>query len=129
MNPQNMINDKQHYQKTATHFFDILFEKSLENGCGEIQIDGFSNGPRYQSYHINIPDAVNAAYQACQQGLDVYFGISPRIGQASGKDNVHYLAAFHAEVDYGQAGHKKSHQPLSFTAAVASIVIGHWILR
>ena len=89
MNPQNMIKDKQQYQKTATHFFNILFAESLENGCGEIQIDGFDNGPRYQSYHGNIPDAVNAAYQACQQGLDVYFGVNPRVGQAGGKDNVH----------------------------------------
>ena len=107
MNPQNMITDKQQYQNQANRFFNTLFAQSLQNGCGEIQIDGFANGPRYQSYHGNIADAVNAAYQACQQGLDVYFGINPRVGQAGGKDNVHYLASFHAEVDYGQDGHKK----------------------
>ena len=107
MNSQNMITDKQQYQQTASSFFNILFAESLRNNCGEIEIRGFENGPKYQSYHGNIPDAVAAAYQACQKGLDVYVGVNPRIGQAGNKENVHWLTSFHAEVDYGQAGHKK----------------------
>ena len=121
MKPTNMINDKQAYQKTATRFFNILFAESLRNGCGEIEIRGFENGPRHQSYHNNIPDAVKAAYLACQQGLDIYFGVNPRIGQAGGKDNVHYLTSFHAEVDYGQAGHKKKPKYQTYNDALAAI--------
>jgi len=117
-----MINDKQRYQKAATLFFNILFAESLRNGCGEIQIDGFYNGPKYRSYHNNIQDAVNAAYQACQQGLEVYFGINPRVGQASGEKNIHYLSSFHAEVDYGQAGHKKKPEYDTYDDALAAII-------
>jgi hypothetical protein len=29
MKPQNLINDKQDYQQTATHFFNIMFAKAL----------------------------------------------------------------------------------------------------
>ena len=39
--------------------------------------------------------------------MDVYFGINPRVGGAGKKENVHWLIAFHTEVDYGQEGHKK----------------------
>ena len=74
MSTPNMIKDQKQFEKTATRFFKALFEESLKNDCGEIQIDGYLNGPKYQSYHHNIADAVKAAYQACQQGLDVYFG-------------------------------------------------------
>ena len=106
MNPQNMIIDKQQYQQTATHFLSILFGESLKNNCGEIEISGFDDGPKFRSYHDNVTDAVNAADQACQQGLDVYVGVNPRVDQAGTKENIHWLAAFHAEVDYGKAGHK-----------------------
>ncbi|MDB4304172.1 hypothetical protein N9934_05230, partial [Desulfosarcina sp.] len=121
MNPQNSITDKQQYQQTASHFFNILFAESLRNGSGEIEIRGFENGPRYQSYHDSIPEAVNAAYQACQKGLDVYVGVNSRIGQASRKENVHYLVAFHAEVDYGQDGHKKKPEYETYEDALAAI--------
>ena len=36
-----------------------------------------------------------------------YFGVNPRIGGKGKKENVHFLTAFHAEVDYGKVGHKK----------------------
>jgi putative DNA primase/helicase len=107
MNPKNSITDKQEFQKIASRFFSILFAESLKIGCGEIEIWGFENGPRHQSYHNNIPDAVEAAYKVCQNGFEVYVGVNPRVGQAGNKENVRYLAAFHAEVDFGQTGHKK----------------------
>jgi putative DNA primase/helicase len=122
MNPQNKIIDRQQYQKTAAHFFNILFAKSFESDCGEIEIRGFENGPRLQSYHGNIPDAVKVAYQACQQGYDVYIGVNPRIGQAGGKDNAHYLVSFHAEIDYGKAGHKKASYYATYNDALSAIM-------
>jgi putative DNA primase/helicase len=121
MNPQNSIIDKQQYQNTASSFLNILFAESLKQDCGEIQIDGFANGPKYQSYHDNIAGAVEAAYHACQQGLDVYFGVNPRIGKAGAKENVHWLGSFHAEVDYGQDGHKKKPEYQSYNDALAAI--------
>ena len=74
-----------------------------------------------QTYHNNIQNAVNAAYQLCQQGLDVYFGVNPRTGQQSKKENVHWLSAFHAEVDYGQDGHKKQSEYATREEALEAI--------
>lgn len=65
MKPQNLINDKQDYQHTATHFFNIMFAKALRMNCGEIEIKGFENGPKHQSYHSSIDDAVSTAYVYC----------------------------------------------------------------
>jgi len=121
MNPQNMITDKEQFKNTATNFFCSLFEASMKNDCGEIQIDGFSNGPKYQSYHNNIPDAVDAAYRACQQGLDVYYGVNPRVGKAGKEENVHYLSSFHAEIDYGHDGHKKKPEYDTYDEALTAI--------
>ena len=45
MKSQNMIIDKQQYQKTASQFLSILFAESLKKNYGEIEIKGFENGP------------------------------------------------------------------------------------
>jgi len=122
MNPQNIINDKQQFQQTASQFFNILFEEALKQNCGEISIEVPNDwGAMNQFFHKNVPDAVNAAYQLCQQGYEVYVGVNPRVGQASGKKNVHWLAAFHAEVDYGHAGHKKKPEHDTYDDALAAI--------
>ncbi|MFC1816853.1 hypothetical protein ACFL0M_13190 [Thermodesulfobacteriota bacterium] len=125
MNSQNMIINKLQYQQTASQFFNILFGESFRKKCGEIEIKGFENGPRHTSYHDNIPDAVNKAYNLCQQGLDVYMGVNPRVDQEGTKENVHWLAAFHAEVDYGQAGHKKKPEYDTYDEALAAIKAFH----
>ena len=121
MNKQNMIKDKQQYEKAASRFFTILFERSCKMNGGEIEIRGFQDGPRHQSYHANVPDCVNTAYQLCQKGLDVYVGVNTRVGRAASKENVHWLAGFHAEVDYGEAGHKKKPEYDTYDDALAAI--------
>lgn len=125
MNPRNMIINKQQYQQTASQFFNILFEESFRKKYGEIEIKGFEDGPKHTSYHDNISDAVNKAYNLCQQGLDVYMGVNPRVGKEGTKKNVHWLAAFHAEVDYGQAGHKKKPEYNTYDEALAGIKAFH----
>ena len=125
MNPQNMITDKQQFEQTAKSFFNIMFAKALEGNYGEIEIWGFENGPRHQSYHSSIDDAVNTSYNLCQLGLDVYFGVNPRVGQAGSKENVHWLVAFHAEIDYGSDGHKKAPEYETYDQALAAINAFH----
>ena len=93
MNTMNLITDKQHFVQTAESFFNIMFAKALEENCGEIEIKGFENGPRHQSYHSSINDAVNTAFELCQQGLDVYFGVNPESRRAGKKENVHWLVS------------------------------------
>jgi putative DNA primase/helicase len=122
MNPKNMITDKQQYQETASSFFNILFAESLKQDCGEISIEvPNERGAMNQTFHGNVSDAVNTAYLLCQQGLDVYVGVNPRVGRASKKENVHWLASFHAEVDYGQAGHKKKPEYETYDDALTAI--------
>ena len=121
MNPQNMIKNQQKFSQTAIHFFDILFEEALNQNCGDVEIRGFENGPKHQSYHCTTIDAANTAYNLCQSGLDVYFGVNPRIGEAGTKENVHWLSAFHAEIDYGKAGHKKKSDYDNYDEALNAI--------
>ena len=63
MNTMNLITDKQHFEQTAESFFNIMFAKALKNGCGQIEIKGFKNGPRHISYHGSINDAVNTSFE------------------------------------------------------------------
>jgi len=121
MKPTNMIIDKHKFQKTASQFFNILFAEALKQNCGEIEISGFNDGPKFRSYFNNVADAVSATYKACQRGLDAYMGVNPRVGQASTKENVNWLVAFHAEVDYGQAGHKTKPEHETYNDALAAI--------
>jgi len=123
MNPQNMIIDKQQYQKTASQFFNILFAESLKKNCGEISIEVPNERKSMdQTYHNNVPSAVNDAYKLCQQGLDVYVGVNPRVGSRSQKSNIHWIAAFHAEIDYGTTGHKKESEYDNYEDALAGIM-------
>lgn len=126
MIPKNMITDKQQYQKTAQQFFNNMFEEALKQNCGEISIEVPNDwGAMDQTYHNNVTDAMNAAYQACQQGHDVYVGVNPRVGQAGKKENIHWLTSFHTEVDYGQAGHKKKPEYETYDDALAAIKAFH----
>jgi len=123
MKSKNMIKDKQQFQKTASQFFNILFAESLKKNCGEISIEVPNERKSMdQTYHNNVPSAVNAAYQFCQKGLDVYVGVNPRVGSRSLKTNIHWLAAFHAEVDYGRAGHNKESTFDNYEDALAGIM-------
>ena len=74
MKPKSMIKDKQQFQQTASHFFNILFGESLKNNCGEISIEVPNERKSMdQTYHNNVPSAVNAAYQLCQQMADSHY--------------------------------------------------------
>jgi putative DNA primase/helicase len=121
MTTQNLITDKKQFKQTAKSFFKIMFGEAFERDCGQIEILGFMNGPQHQSYHNTIDDAVNTAYNLCQAGLDVYFGVNPRVGGAGKKENVHWLTAFHAELDYGKDGHKKVSEYATYEEALEAI--------
>ena len=48
-------------------------------------------------------------------------GVNPCVGRAGTKENVHWLVAFHAEVDYGQAGHNSKPEHDTYDDALAAI--------
>jgi putative DNA primase/helicase len=102
----NNIVDKNSFIITASDFFNELFEPGFNSECGNIEIRTFK--PATQSFCKSEMEAAEKAYQLCQKGIDVYYGVNPRIGNGGKKENVHYLSSFHAEIDYGTTGHKKS---------------------
>ena len=91
-----------------TKFFEAIFGKALKNNQGQIEIRTFPEGQRPQQYFCStVEEASQKAYDLCNNGIDVYYGVNPRTGGAGKKENVHFLTTFHAEVDYGTDGHKK----------------------
>jgi hypothetical protein len=100
--------DKNQFISTASDFFNELFEPAFISQRGNIEIRAFPKGQAPQQYFLNSESAAaEKAYQLLTQNIDVYFGVNPRIGNGGKKENVHYLSAFHAEIDYGTTGHKK----------------------
>ncbi|MCP4267299.1 MAG: hypothetical protein GY777_17290, partial [Candidatus Brocadiaceae bacterium] len=47
--------------------------------------------------------------------------VNPRVGKGGKKENVHFVSAFHVEVDYGEDGHKKPSEYESYEQALESI--------
>jgi len=121
MNKENIIKDKDKYLKTAEAFFDNLFGKVIENGYGEIELRNFKGVSPSQYFCSNTKDAAEFAYKICNTGTDIYFGVNPRVGRAGKKVNIQYLTAFHAEIDYGNKGHKKPPEYKNYDEAVNAI--------
>lgn len=115
----NYITDNKQFIVAASDFFNELFEPSFNSDCGDIEIRTFK--PATQNFCRSEHEAAEVAYNLCDQGIDVYFGINPRTGNGGKKENVHYLSAFHAEIDYGEAGHKKSSTHKTYEEALNAI--------
>lgn len=103
-------------------FLESIFSPVLNKGLGEIEIRVFPNNRSpEQNFFENCDDALQRAHELCTAGIDVYFGVNPRTGKAGKKENVHYLTAFHAEIDYGSDGHKKESVHESYAEALKAI--------
>lgn len=114
------ILNKEESVNMAANFLHTMFNTSLNQGAGEIEIRTFKPYP--SSYFFSsVSDAANLTIGLCNQGIDVYVGVNPRIGQQGTKDNVHYLSAFHAEIDYGSIGHKKASEFMNYAEALDAI--------
>ena len=116
------IKDKQKYQINAIKFFETLFQKTLEKNIGDIEIRGFPKEGWQTQRYCNLPEnAAKIAYDFCETEMDVYLGVNPRIGNAGYKENIHWLAALHAEIDYGKDGHKKESEFKTYDEAFIAI--------
>jgi len=113
------IIDKDSFINVASDFFNELFEPSFNSGCGNIEIRTFK--PATQNFFKSESEAANHAYQLLQQNIDVYFGINPRIGDGGRKENISFVSAFHAEIDYGKIGHKKESPSKTYEEALNTI--------
>jgi putative DNA primase/helicase len=106
----------------ARSFFKEIFGPSIPTLYGDIEIRAFPKGGRpIQFFCKTIDEAVKVAIEQSSVGYDSYFGVNPRVGGQGKKENVHYIVAFHAEVDYGQSGHRKKPAHETYEAALESI--------
>jgi len=115
--------DKTQFINQASDFFNEIFEPAFNSGYGNIEIRTFK--PATQSFFQSETEAAERSYNLCNQGIDVYFGVNPRIGNGGKKENVHYLSLFHAEIDYGITGHKKQSAHESYEEALNTIETFH----
>jgi hypothetical protein len=114
--------DKSNFINQASDFFNEIFEPAFVSQRGSIEIRTFPKGQVPQQYFFESEsEAAERAYQLCQQGIDVYFGVNPRTGNGGKKENVHFVSTFHAEIDYGSTGHKKPSPQESYEKALRGI--------
>ena len=122
MTPTPLITDKESFMSNATDFFNNLFEPALDSECGEIEIRIFRKDGYARSFFCTSEsDAAEKAFELCNAGENVYFGVNPRVGKAGKKENVKYLSSFHAEVDYGDVGHSKAGKHQTYEECLKSI--------
>jgi P4 family phage/plasmid primase-like protien len=122
MNKNPIIKDKESFQTKASQFLETLFGASLKESYGDIEIRIFPKiGNPDQWFLSSVNEAVQTAYEVCNRGIDVYFGVNPRTGGAGKKQNVHYVSAFHAEIDYGTDGHKTKSKHETYEEACDAI--------
>jgi len=122
MGDNTIIKNKVEFETTAQTFLDKIFNPVLENNFGDIEIRTFPNGQWPEQYFYQSTEkAAEKAFSLCNSGIDVYFGVNPRTGKAGKKENVHYVTAFHAEIDYGTDGHKKESEYESYDEAIKAI--------
>jgi len=97
----NVSIDRNSFINQASDFFTEIFEPAFNSQRGNIEIRVFPKEQAAQQYFFGSErEAAEKACRLLQQGFDVYFGVNPRIGNGGKKENVHYLSAFHAEIDY-----------------------------
>ena len=122
MGDNTIIKNKAEFETTASTFLDKIFKLVLENNLGDIEIRTFPKGQRPGQYFCQtIKEASEIAFNLCNSGIDVYFGVNPRTGKAGKKENVHYVSAFHSEVDYGTDGHKKGSDYENYDEAIEAV--------
>ncbi|MEX1349163.1 MAG: hypothetical protein AB1Z31_15665, partial [Desulfobacterales bacterium] len=122
MGDNTIIKSKVEFETTAQTFLDKIFNPVLDNNLGDIEIRTFPNGQWPEQYFCQTTkEAAEIAFDLCNSGIDVYFGVNPRTGKRGKKENVHYVAAFHAEIDYGSDGHEKPSDFKNYDEAIKAI--------
>ena len=122
MSSQPLIVNKEEFLREVVAFFKTIFEPALNSGYGDIEIRVFpkDRGAR-SSFYSTEREAGEVAYQLCNQGINVFFGVNPRTGKSGKKENVKYLSVFHVDLDYGDEGHKKISKHSTYESALNGI--------
>jgi|GEM_PF-357246 putative DNA primase/helicase len=122
MSSQPLIVNKEEFLREAVVFFNTIFEPALNSGLGEIEIRVFPKDRGARPYFFNSErEAGELAYDLCNQGINVFFGVNTRTEKSGKKVNVKYLSAFHVDLDYGDEGHRKTSKHSSYESALNAI--------
>jgi len=122
MTKNQVVTNTEDLHNKAKPFLKTLFSKALKKGLGEIEIRTFSDKqPTRQFFSNSIATVIDYINAPCNSGIDIYFGVNPRAGRGGKKKNVHYVTSFHAEIDYGEDGHKKESQYDTYDEAFEAI--------
>ena len=122
MSSQPLIVNKEEFLREVVPFFNTIFEPALNSGLGEIEIRVFpKDRPPRSSFHSSEREAGEIAYELCNQGINVFFGVNTRTDKSGKKVNVKYLSAFHVDLDYGDEGHKKTSKHSTYESALNAI--------
>ncbi len=82
MGDNTIIENKAEFETTAETFLDKIFNPVLENNLGDIEIRTFPNGQWPEQYFCQtVKEAAEIAFNLCNSGVDVYFGVNPRVGK------------------------------------------------
>lgn len=104
---KNINTKKASFLSEAVPFFGALFSTVLDDKSGQIELRTFpKHRTHYQDWFDDETKAAEKAYELCKQGIDVYFSVNPKT-EGGKKENIPSVVTFHAEVDFGAAGHKK----------------------
>ncbi|MEI6153681.1 MAG: phage/plasmid primase, P4 family [Deltaproteobacteria bacterium] len=123
-----VISDKERFKSEAGKFLKAIHGALQGNTIGETEIRVFpKEGLPRKYFSISIDDAIKKVFELCNTGIDVYFGVNPRMNRGGKKENVHYVTAFHSEVDYGTEGHKKA--PIHKTYDDALNAINSYVIK
>ena len=81
MDYNTIIKNKAEFETTAQNFLDKIFNTVLKNNLGDIEIRTFPNGQWPEQYFCQtVKEAAEIAFDLCNSGIDVYFGVNPRTG-------------------------------------------------
>ncbi|MCK5604623.1 hypothetical protein KAR91_22230 [Candidatus Pacearchaeota archaeon] len=92
--------------KEAKQFLHEIYGRFNLEDLGDLENRWFKPSPQ-SNFSSDVNLHMQLAFDLCKEGIDVYYGVNPRQNQRGKKENIKYVTAFHAEVDYGKEGHKK----------------------
>ena len=96
VNKKPMISNKKEFMEQAVSFLDTIFANAVRHNLGKIEIMKFENMRRY--FCSTTTGAAELAYDFCNEGYTVKFGVNPKKSRMLGRHRLEYLTAFHVDL-------------------------------